>query len=454
MTNQEWLTSETVIEKSRRSYAHFDCRTDIAQQRAYISVPQNIERHGFYPFIHYQKKQVKYNKKAGPKEKKRDICYASHIDRCIYQYYCFLLGKDYNQRVARDELSKAAVAYRTDLHENNIHFAKRVIQFIRSNSPCYIMIGDFTGFFDHLDHKYLKQQWCSLLGVLKLPKDHYKVFRSVTRYSTWELSDLLALNGLKDNRSGRRTLNSMLRVLTPEEYKANSNREHIRQNPDVFGIPQGSPISGLLANVYMLEVDKTVNDLVTDQGGLYMRYSDDFIIVLPDTGSTTLQVFKNVSARFNSVPGLTLEPNKTQYFRYEDTKLENCGSLFGVPLEGRKRFINFLGFTFDGKTVSIRMKTLGKYYYRMYSKAKTIRKNDNCSPKGKHISNKNLYTLYSVKGAKGGWITQANGTQKWHSGNFLSYVQRATKEFGSHESIKSGTKNHMTKIRKALEREK
>ena len=100
------------------------------------------------------------------------------------------------------------------------------------------------------------------------------------------------------------------------------------------------------------------------------------------------------------------------------------------------------------------MKTLGKYYYRMYSKAKTIRKNDNCSPKGKHISNKNLYTLYSVKGAKGGWITQANGTQKWHSGNFLSYVQRATKEFGSHESIKSGTKNHMTKIRKALEREK
>ena len=80
------------------------------------------------------------------------------------------------------------------------------------------MIGDFTGFFDHLDHKYLKQQWCSLLGVLKLPKDHYKVFRSVTRYSTWELSDLLALNGLKDNRSGRRTLNSMLRVLTPEEY--------------------------------------------------------------------------------------------------------------------------------------------------------------------------------------------------------------------------------------------
>lgn len=454
MTNQEWLTSETVIENSRRSYAHFDYRTDIAQQRAYISVPQNIERHGFYPFIHYQKQQVKFNKETGSKEKKRDICYASHIDRCIYQYYCFLLGKDYNQRVARDGLSKVAVAYRTDLHENNIHFAKRVIQFIRSNSPCYIMIGDFTGFFDHLDHRYLKKQWCSLIGAFKLPKDHYKVFRSVTRYSTWELSDLLALNGLKENRTGRGTLNSMLRVLTPEEYKANSNRDHIRQNPDAFGIPQGSPISGLLANIYMLEVDKTVNDLVTEQDGLYMRYSDDFIVVLPDTGSMTLQTLKDISTKFNSIPGLTLEPNKTQYFRYENTQLENCGALFGVPLEGQKRLINFLGFTFDGSTVSIRMKTLGKYYYRMYSKVKTIRKSGKCSPKGKHISNKNLYALYSVKGAKGYRITQKNGKIKWSSGNFLSYVRRAEKEFGTYESVARGTKNHMAKIRRALEGKK
>lgn len=454
MTKQEWLTSETVIEKSRRSYAHFDCRTDIAQQRSYISVPQNIEQHGFYPFIHYQQRQVKFNKETGPKEKKRDICYASHIDRCIYQYYSFLLGEKYNQRVVKDGLSNVAVAYRTDLHKNNIHFAKRVIQFIRNNSPCYIMIGDFTGFFDHLDHGYLKQQWCSLMGVSELPKDHYKVFRSVTRYSTWELSDLLALNSLKDNRAGRRTLNSMLRVLTPEEYKANSNRKHIKPNPDAFGIPQGSPISGLLANVYMLEIDKTVNDLITEKNGLYMRYSDDFIVVLPDTESTTRQILKNVSTSFNSIPGLALEPNKTQYFRYEDTKLENCGSLFGVPLEGQKRFINFLGFTFDGKTVSIRMKTLGKYYYRMYSKAKTIQKSGNYSPKGKHISNKNLYALYSIKGAQGSWITQVDGTQKWHSGNFLSYVQRATKEFGSHESLERGTKNHMAKIRRALEGKK
>ena len=454
MTIQEWLTSRATIEKSQRSYAHFDYRTDIGQQQTYISDPKKIEQHGFYPFIHYEQKQVKFNKTTGPKEKLRDICYASHIDRCIYQYYSFLLGGLYNQRVTQDGISAVAVAYRTDLRQNNVHFAKRAINFIRNVSPCYVMIGDFTGFFDHLDHKYLKQQWCAVMGVPELPKDHYKVFRSVTRYSTWELSDLLDLNGLKDDRAGRRALNSMQRVLTLEEYKANSNRKHIKQNPNAFGIPQGSPISGLLANVYMLEVDKAVNDLVTELNGLYMRYSDDFIVVLPDEGTTTRQALQTISARFNGVPGLTLEPNKTQYFRYESTELKNCGSFFGVPQEGQKRFINFLGFTFDGKTVSIRMKTLSKYYHRMYSKAKTIRKSAGYSTKGNHISPENLYALYSRKGAKGYWIKKKDGKRKWHSGNFLSYVYRAKSEFGNKESIERDTRKHMTKIRKALKSKK
>ena len=454
MTIQEWLASKDTIEKSRRSYAHFDYRTDIGQQRAYISDPRNIEQHGFYPFIHYKQIQIKFNRLTGPIEKVRDICYASHIDRCIYQYYSFLLGGLYNRRVAQDGLSAVAVAYRTDLHQNNIHFAKRAIDFIRNNSPCYVMIGDFTGFFDHLDHKYLKQQWCSLMGVPELPKDHYKVFRSVTRYSTWELSDLLALNHLEDNRAGRRDLNSQLRVLTPEEYKAYSNRSHIKQNPDAFGIPQGSPISGLLANVYMLEVDKAVNDLVTELNGLYMRYSDDFIVVLPDTGSASYQALQGISTQFNKVSGLTLEPHKTQYFRFENKELENCGSQFGVPMEGRKRAINFLGFMFDGKTVSIRPKTVGKYYYRMYSKAKTIKRSGGYSPKGNHISTENLYALYSAKGIRGYWMKQKNGKCRWHSGNFLTYVQRAKGEFGEQESIERDTRHHMAKIRKALKAKK
>ena len=91
---------------------------------------------------------------------------------------------------------------------------------------------------------------------------------------------------------------------------------------------------------------------------------------------------------------------------------------FGWPDGYRMKAINFLGVAFDGKTVSIRMKTLGRYSYQMHSKAKTIRKSGNYSPEGKHISNKNLYALYSIKGAKGCQITQENGRKRGNTGNF------------------------------------
>lgn len=446
MTVEEWLALDTTESKSKKGYAHFDVRTSMRMKKEYILDPENIAHHGFYPFIHYSKKQIKYSKKRGKKVKERDICYASHIDRCIYQYYSFLLGERYNRRVAENEISQCAVAYRTDLRQSNIHFAKRAIDFIRANAPCYVMIGDFTHFFDSLDHQYLKRQWCSLLERPELPRDHYQVFKSVTRYSTWELSDLLELNYLEDTRAGRKALNEKMTVLTPEQFKA--NKKHIQKHKEPFGIPQGSPISGLLANVYMLEVDKEIHDLVANLNGLYMRYSDDFIVVLPDAGASTHEMFRDISARFNAVEGLKLEPEKTQYFRFENQVLENCGLEFGVPSEEQRRHINFLGFTFDGKHVSIRAKTIGKYYYRMYSKAKTIRRNRG---KGRQVSASNLYALYSCKGARGYYIKRKDGKTKRKSGNFLSYVGRAKGVFGKDELINRDTRRHMGKIKKAIQ---
>ena len=437
MSPTEWLNSADAVERSKKPYAHFDWRTDIGQQWEYIADPDKIAKHGFYPFIHYEKRTLKYSKKKGRKEKKRDICYAAHIDRCIYQYYSFLLNELYNERVKKDGTSASAVAYRTDLHENNIHFSKRAFDFIKVNSPVHVMIGDFTGFFDNLDHAYLKQQWCSLMGVDRLPSDHFKVFKNITSYSKMELTDLLRINGLEDTKSDRKKMNGMARVLTPEQFK--ENRSLIQKHVESYGIPQGSPISGILANVYMLDVDKQINDAVNELGGMYIRYSDDFMIILPDAPEVdAAKELKRIADMVKQAPRLTLEPSKTQYFHFENGVLTNCGKFFHENADDSSRTINFLGFSFDGQKVRIRSKTVSKYYYRMYRKARNIAKMGGYTPDGKRITGENLYMTYSRKGAKKG------------PGNFLTYVNRAASEYGPNEPIKRDTRKHMQKIRKAL----
>lgn len=437
MTPTEWLNSTEAVERSKKTYAHFDWRTDVSQQREYIAAPQKVARHGFYPFIHYEKRTLKYSKNKGRKEKIRDICYAAHIDRCIYQYYSFLLNELYNERVRKDGTSGAAVAYRTDLRENNIHFSKRAFDFVKVNSPVYVMIGDFTGFFDNLDHIYLKQQWCSLMGVDRLPLDHFKVFKNITSYSKMELTDLLRLNRLENTKSDRKKMNGMERVLTTEQFK--ENRSLIQKHVEPYGIPQGSPISGVLANVYMLDIDKQLNDAVKELGGMYIRYSDDFMIILPDAPEIdAAKELKRIADIVKQAPRLTLEPSETQYFHFENGVLANCGKFFHENADDSSRTINFLGFSFDGQKVRIRSKTVSKYYYRMYRKAHNIAKMGGYTPDGKRITSENLYMTYSRKGAKKG------------PGNFLTYVNRAASEYGSNEPIKRDTRKHMQKIRKAL----
>lgn len=435
---QEWLNNEKTISKSVKPYSHFDFKTNIVSSWDYISDPSKVAKHGFYPFIHYEQKQIKFHKKKGKKIKVRNIYYAAHIDSCIYQYYSFLLNEKYNDRVKNDNLSDVAVAYRTDLGKSNIHFAKSAFDFIKSSDTCYIMIGDFTDFFDTLEHNYLKYRICDLMGTNCLPNDYYSVFKNVTKYSYVELTDLLELNQLEDTPTGRYHLNNKAKVLDTDKFRENKEKL-VRKNQNIYGIPQGSPISALFANIYMLDCDKRIHELVLQYNGFYMRYSDDFIIVIPNVSENKMiTIYSKIKYILNSVPNLKLQQEKTQFYSFINNSLENCGNKFGERADISNRFINFLGFTFDGQQIFIRDKTISKYYYRMYRKAKTIAKSHGYSKYGKKISNEMIYKRYSIKGAYD------------KPGNFITYVDRAQRMFNNQKSINAKTKNHMQKIKKAI----
>lgn len=421
-----------------RPYAHFDKRVPLKGVWNYISNAEKVSTHGFYPFIHYTKQFNKFSKTKGVVTKERELCYSAHIDRYIYQYYSFLLNEKYNEFVRSQGINMSAIAYRNDLHMNNIHFAKLAFDFIRSTQSCYVIIGDYTHFFDNLDHKYLKKMLCHLLGTSSLAADYYAVYKNVTRYSMWEMDDILTLNSLPHNESGVAELNKKSQVMRYEEFKTHK-KKYIGTNKSGYGVPQGSAISSTLSNVYMLEFDKTIHTYVKQHSGIYMRYSDDFILVFPSKAQEDFRKsLQYVQDTIAATPRLDLQQEKTQIYHYAQGLVHCCNEEFLNDIENGNNIISYLGFTFDGCDVRIRDKTLSKYYNRMYRKTKTIIDNNGVTKHGNRISATQLYEKYSIKGADIG------------NGNFITYARKAKRIFADDEKVGQVLERHMGKIRKKL----
>ena len=382
-----------------KPYAHFDLRVSLSMPsiRKYVMDRTKIVTHSFYPFIHFEKKNSRYGKK-GPK-KPRELYYCSHLDRCVYQRYAFLLKCQYNIWACENNIDDVAIAYRDSLGKNNIDFAKDAFDAIRSFPQCFILVGDFTNFFDNLEHQYLKKMMCEVLGVERLPQDYFSVFKNITRFSSWDWKDIVKAAGENIAERGvRKKINSKETVLTKEQFQ--KNKKDIKKNISGVGVPQGSPISAVLSNIYMIKFDKDIKRYVTSKGGIYMRYSDDFIIVLPYERDAEIADFTSyIFSYVESMKGLIdLQKEKTSCYTYKDE----------VIYEGdQPSSINYLGFLFDGKNIRIRPRAITKYYYRMRRKANTIGRSNWTSSKGRRISAKELYSIYSRNDEKQTFIDYA-----------------------------------------------
>ncbi len=444
-------------------YAHFDTRKKVENIKDYIYNKGKIKQHSFYPFVLDIHKIKRFNKEKylllkkdnGDKkekvkiykEKKRNIMFSSHIDRYIYQLYNNRLNEKYNKYVKDKGINKCSVAYRNNLGDSNINIAHDIFKFIIDSEECHIIVGDFKDFFEQLNHKYLKKMLLKILDKNNLDEDYYAIFKNITKYSYFDLKDLCEIANIKkkdifkfdvvlnENTNKKEYIFELEQIISLQEMKQNK-RKYIRTNTKDEGIPQGSAISSVLANIYMIDADKKINDFVTSNEGLYRRYSDDFIVIIPNKDEKQFEkIIDSIKSILVNNGNPELKDEKTGIYYYNKNKIYNLNETFLDNIKNGKNELDYLGFTFNGNQIRIRDKTMSKYYYRMYRKIKTIALCHGISKNGKKISFEDAYKLYSIKGKNS------------DKGNFITYNERCENVFKDLGCFVSYKKRFMSKLK-------
>lgn len=411
-----------------KHYTHFDIKKHHEDYEKRVKNINWVSKHGFYPFIHFQIGMDKYtNDNQGNKyikHKEREIYYSAHIDRFICQYYGNRLNDRYNHYTERQGISKVSTAYRNCLPgKSNIDFAKEVFEFIVKNESVFVFVGDFSKFFDSLDHKYLKEQIKKVNDVKSLDAADYAIFKNLTHFSYLEADDIE-----KEKGKFRRDMRELDKYFTTEEFQKFKSK-CLKKNRENYGIPQGTSISSVYANVYMTEFDKKINDYITSKRGLYRRYCDDIIIVVPVSEERKQEngykkIVDTIFQIKSEIPNLTLNQDKTEQFYYSNQCIEKiCGD---------SNLINYLGFTFDGETVRLRDKSLFKFYCRAYKKVKRV--NEAPNEKAFNAGKKAIYKSYTHLGVK---------KHSKEYGNFLTYAYKAHDIMNDNDYLKSDIRNQV-----------
>lgn len=411
---------------------HFDTRiwfpSKKGEIKSYILNSENVVTHNYFPFLKVIKetKRIRFSKKAyrrviTPKE--RPISYAAHLDSLIFSFYSSYLSERYEELLPTLGISDAVIAYRS-LDKCNIDFAKDVFKTITRNGECVAIALDIKGFFDSLSHEKLKQKWLQIYNgiegsALKLPPDQFSVFKAITKYSSIELDSVVTKLGLRDEQLKNGTLN---RFCSIQDFRTKL-RKSIVVNKDL-GIPQGSPISAILSNIYMIDFDIAMTALSKEKEFLYRRYCDDVIVVcaLPDYDEVT----KFLNERILQLD-LVIQEDKTSEVWFRNSEKTE---LRGYENTSSSKFKNlqYLGFDFDGTRTYLRSSSLSRYYFRMKKAVReTVKKAYGKNAVGNRIFRKKLRERCTHLGEK----------------NFLSYSYRADKIMASPE-IRKQVSRHTT----------
>lgn len=455
----------------------------------YVTNPKNIIAHKFVPLLHrtliqrrYRPEEFASKNKSGKRfrtikvPKERHIYYASHIDSIIYSYYNSLLIKAYEKYLADKDYKSVAVAYRKipkedqpDRNKCNIEFAYDAFSFIVRNRhrKLSVIVADVTSFFDNLNHQLLHQQWKKVLGVNDLPLDHYRIYKNLVdckyvnenelfnRFKHKLIVERCKPNDTTHKELKRKKVNKIYNMrrenvvaycyaneffqeatdLIRVDKPYNKTIREELDKPDKKGIPQGTPISATLANIYMLDFDARIYEEVSrsSKNAYYQRYSDDLIIICDQDDERYF--YDLLREEIAEKAHLEIQESKTHIYRYElDCNECLVGGMVDKGLVQPNKQLEYLGFAFDGSKVRAKTSCFSKFYRNMkhsfargayYAKKTHIKSND--------LYERRLYKRFTHVGAKRRlkWVADSSSpsgyrrTTIYDWGNFITYLNKA-----------------------------
>ena len=443
-----------------------------------------------------------HNKEGKSTKKVRPIHFASHIDAQIYAYYSQrILGPAYEKKLGEIEgLSDCVSAYRSietpDKKGNkcNIHFAKDAFDEIKRRGECVAIAMDIESFFSSLDHKLLLERWSFIIDNDRLPNDHYNIYKSITRFKYINQNEF---RPAKKKGFDEKTIASYRKqgvqsyFLSMEDFRERLKRKEfiVRQNQFkkrlsngkkvLIGIPQGLPISAMLANIYMYQFDLILyNELTIKRGIFYRRYSDDIVIVCDKEQKDFVLLFVKETITGEEV-SLTISESKTEISHFKQYKegLIDRFQVWRIDQKSGKEIRNipfkYLGFEYYGYQTLIKSNNLSAFYRRMKQAVK--RKSiiaDHVKEKTlgeyKILHKTQLYRLFSYKGIKrrvlpewhkailvknqiGSWDEIRVPIKNKYRGNALSYAKKATYIMNAPE-IRKQYRNHFNILQSTIKR--
>ena len=340
-----------------------------------VTNPEKLKHHPFLPFIKNGKRQRKYrqpphdyvhssvrgqrDQKKFPYIKNRPIMFAGHKDASIFSYFGYCLEQLYESELTGRDLQGNVIAYRSIDGKSNVDFAKDGFLELKARTEFDCIMVDVKSFFDTIDHKLLLGRWNTLIpGGFKANPDHKIIYDRITSYRYLDFNESVQiLRGARRKYVFREK--GCLKLCKLADYNKYLKKT-VRENKSGTGIPQGSPISGILANIYLLDFDQAMRKLIVDTGGLYQRYSDDIFIVCGRGKGP--KIYNNLKAML-AVEKLKLGTAKTEAFRKDPSHegLQNITVELEAAGKTTRREAQYLGFHFNGQHIVLRPSTLAKH---------------------------------------------------------------------------------------------